>query len=268
VLDRSAFDSLLEDDPDEAVSLLVGMQAATDEGLRELARRLAASVVVDLARTTISDARGVGRLRRTTADRAEGDVDLDASLEAVADARRRGRPVQRDELVVTRWHRPSLALCLLVDRSGSMHGERLGAAAVAAAAVLLRAGADCSVVAFAGEAVVLASQGRPRDAGEVVADLCRLRGSGVTDVGLALRVAREQLARSTSGRRVAVLLSDCRSTSGGDPAPHASDLDELVIVAPADDTADAEAFAASLGLRWAAMTGPVDAARAISEVLG
>ena len=58
----------------------------------------------------------------------------------------------------------------------------------------------------------------------VVNDVLRLRGNGVTDVGLALRTAAGQLRRSNAGRRLAVLLSDCRATTGGDPLPHAAGI--------------------------------------------
>ena len=60
--------------------------------------------------------------------------DLDRSLEAVADALAHGRVAGLDELTARDWRRPELALCLLVDTSGSMGGERLAVAALAAAA--------------------------------------------------------------------------------------------------------------------------------------
>ena len=63
------------------------------------------------------------------------------------------------------------------------------------------------------------------------------------DVGLALRVAAAQLSRSGAGRRLTILLSDCRTTAGGDPTPYVAELDELVIIAPEGDSDDAVALA-------------------------
>jgi Mg-chelatase subunit ChlD len=160
-----------------------------------------------------------------------------------------------------------MALCLLVDRSGSMLGERLAAAAVAAAAVAYRNAEDCSVVAFSDEAIVLKSQDVPRSADELVGDLLRLRGHGTTDVGLALRTALGQLSRSTAGRRVAVLLSDCRPTTGGDPTADAARLDELAIIAPAEDLADARALADAVGARCVGLDGPAHVPEAIAAAL-
>lgn len=264
MLDEDAFDHLLDVDPDAALCLLAEAATATDAGLRELARRLAGRVVVDLARRGAEARRGVGRLRRRPMDRAGGDLDLDSSLDELAGARAAGRPPDVAQLVATAWERPSTAVCLLVDRSGSMFGERLAAATLAAAAVTLRSPADCSVVAFSQDAVVLASHGVARPTESIVGDLLTLRGHGVTDLDLALRVAADQLSRSRAGRRLTLLLSDCRPTAGPDPLSAAVALDELSILAPADDLEDATRFAASAGARCTPLEGPASVVAALN----
>ncbi len=267
VIDDAAFDQLLDVEPDAAMALLADMTTATDRTLRELAARLAGRIVVEAARDAAASRRGVDRLVRRPLTSSDGELDLDASLEAIHRARTTGTPLDADELVVQSWNRAETSICLLVDRSGSMHGERLATAAIAAAAVVLRAPLDCSVVAFAEDAVVVKGQHEPRSAEQVVDDLFQLRGFGVTDVGLALRVAREQLERSRAARRVTVLLSDCRPTAGGSPEPDAAVLDELVLLAPEDDHADAGALAAALGLRWYPLGGPSSVATALRSAL-
>ena len=265
-LDEGRFDELLEEAPDEALALLADLTGTTDERLRDLARRLAARILVTVARAGVARTRGVGRMRARRG--VEGDVDLDTSIDAIAAARAGGRPAHADELTARGWERPDTALCLLVDRSGSMLGERLAAAAVAAAAVSYRHGADCSVVAFGTEAVVLKSLGEHRSPVDLVGDLLRLRGHGTTDVGMALRTARDQLGRSRAGRRVVLLLSDCRATAGGDPTGDAAAIEELAIIAPEADTADAEALAGAVGARWVALSGPSGVAEAVAAALG
>ncbi len=269
-LDADAFDDLMDADPDAALGLLAAMTGATDERLRELARALAGRVLVDVARVGVARNRGIGRLAARPARLALGDVDLDASAEQIVAARAAGRPPSVDDLTVATWQRPSTAVCLLVDRSGSMHGERLATAAIAAAAVAYRAGVDCSVVAFADDAVVVLAQAEGRPTEDVVDDLLRLRGHGTTDVGLALRVAATQLARSSAGHKVAVLLSDCRVTSGGDPSGDAARLAalaELAIVAPAGDDADAHLLAEAVGGRCVAVAGPSTIPDALAAAL-
>ncbi len=141
-LDEDAFDQAMADDPDAAMALLADLTGATDQRLRELARRLAGRVVVDLSRRGPTRPRGVGKLRLQRFDGGEGDLDVDASIDAVAVAAAHGGAPDLDELRARAWHRPGTALCLLVDRSGSMGGERLATAAVAAAAVAWRAPED------------------------------------------------------------------------------------------------------------------------------
>lgn len=151
-----------------------------------------------------------------------------------------------------------------------MHGDRLAAAAIAAAAVLYRHGHDCSIVAFSGTAVVVKAQDEHRPTDDVVSDLLRLRGHGVTDVGLALRTAVSQLERSRAGRRIALLLSDARSTTGQDAVADAARLvagAELAVIAPAEDTADAESLATAVGARWLPLGGPSEIPGVIADAL-
>ena len=238
------------------------MAGATDERLRRLARQLAGRVVVRLARTGPPRERGTGRLRRVPLQPG-GDLDVEGSLDALLGAAAGRHAPALEDLRSTTWGRPALALSLVVDRSGSVGGARLAAASLAAAAVALRAPADHSVIAFAASAVVLKSQDVPRPVSRVVDDLLQLRGHGLTDLALGLDAARAQLERSPAARRVAVLLTDGRSTTGPDPLPMARRLDELVVVAPADDAVEARALATAAGARFAVLAGPSDVPRAL-----
>lgn len=266
-LDEAALDELLEDDPDAVLAMLADLTAATDPVLRELARRLAGRIFVDVSRRGPTRPRGIGKLVEQRYRPDAGDLDLDASMDAIVDAGGRGRAVDPERLRVRGWVQPGTALCLLVDRSGSMGGKPLATSAVAAAAVAWRAPADYSVVAFAKDAVVAKSQDATKAADRVVNDVLSLRGFGTTDLAGALRVAQEQLSRSRAGRRITVLLSDCRATVEGDAVGAAAGLDELVIIAPAGDSDEAEAFARDTGARLAMVAGPSDVPDAIAEAL-
>lgn len=267
VLDEAAFDTALSDDADEALSLLADLVGATDEKLAAQARRLAARVVLDVARTGPVRGRGTGRIRRRPADRAEGDLDVEAGADVLALARATGVPPPLDELSVRTWATPTTAVCLLLDRSGSMLGDRLAAAALAAAACAWRAPDDYSVLAFGAEVIVIKPQDIARPAEAVTRDVFRLRGHGTTNLDLALRTARAQLARSSASRRLTVLLSDGKPTAGPDPVGAARALDELVIIAPAADTDDAEALARAAGARWVPLAGPAGIPAAFARLL-
>jgi Mg-chelatase subunit ChlD len=255
-VDEAAFDDLMADDPDEALGLLADLSGATDERLRATARRLAGRLVVDLGRTGPVRRRGIGRFREVSADVSTADIDLDRSLDALVASSARGEAPHLADLRARDWGRPDLAVCLVVDRSGSMGGERLATAAIAASACAWRAPRDLSVLAFAERVIVVAAQGSDRAVDAIVDDLFCLRGHGPTDLDLALRAARDQLDRSTAARKLTVVLSDARATKGLDPEAAARELDELVIVAPADDDEDAHRLAAAVGARCLPLTGP------------
>lgn len=269
-LDEGAFEALAGDDVDAALGLLADLTAASDERLRALALRLAGRVVVKLtAPPTPVHSGPRGRLRTERLPEVGGDVDVDASFDALLDARAAARAPDTRDLRGREWSRSSTALCLLVDRSGSMGGERLATAAVAAACVSLRAPVDHSVVAFADEALVLKGQAQPRPSNDVMTDLFSLRGHGLTNLTLGLRAAAAQLAESPADRRVAVLLSDSRSNAGGDPLEAARALQgfgEVAVAAPASDPEEAEAFAATIGARVVRLAGPSSVPDAFAEL--
>jgi Mg-chelatase subunit ChlD len=265
-LDESALEAALRMEPGPGLELLADLTVATDERLREAARRLAARLLLDVARTGRSRRRGTARLRRVPAD-VGGDLDVDLSLDAIAGARAEGRPPGLDELVARDWGRPDLALCLLVDASGSMSGARLATAAITAAACSWRAPAEYAVLSFARSVSVQRAMNGSTAAGEVVNRLLGLRGHGMTAVASALRAASDQLASARAARRVTVLLSDCRATDGEDPVGAAISQEELVILAPAEDSADAALLAAATGARIATLDSPAEAPAALAALL-
>jgi magnesium chelatase subunit D len=229
-LDEQAFRELFSENADAAVALLADLAAATDPQLRAQARRLAARLFVRAGRLGNGAERGYRRL--TPGKTGEGDLDLDLTLEVAG-----GRPKRAEELVVRGWTAPRRALCLLVDHSGSMRGHAVGLAAMAAAAVVLTPGerASCSVVAFAADALVLQGQARSRRPEALVDDLLSLRGRGRTDLALALRTAARELARAGGGERAAIVLSDCRPTTGKDPLTALAGLDRVDVLGTSDE---------------------------------
>ncbi len=146
-----------------------------------------------------------------------------------------------------------------------MGGKPLATAALAAAAIASLAPADYSVLAFGQNVVVAKSQQNPKASEALVNDVLSLRGHGTTDLAGALAAAGVQLARSRAGRKIVVLLSDCRATVEGDAVAAASALDELVVVAPESDCAEAQAFATSVGARCLSVGGPSEVATAMSR---
>lgn len=266
-LDEAAVSDALATDPDATLSLVAQMTGATDARLRALAERLAARLFLDLARQHAADARGIGRIVSSPYRPDGGDIDVDRSLDELVAAGAERRAVVAADLVIRSWARPSTAICLLVDRSGSMHGRPLATSALAAAVVAARTPDAYAVLSFARDVVAARAMWETRPAGEVIDRVLALRGHGTTDVALALRAAGAQLAASGAARRVTVLLSDCRATEHGDVVGAARALDELVVLAPEGDAAEAAALAEAIGARWTPVAGPSDVVPALSRVL-
>jgi Mg-chelatase subunit ChlD len=242
------------------------MTTATDERLRAAAIRLSAQIVLDRARAGRPAMGGVSRLR-TARGALDGDLDIDASIDGVSAARAEARPVEHDDLTTVHWARPRTAFAVVVDRSGSMSGARLAAAATVAAACALRAPQEHAVLTFAGTVEVIRPLISDITPAAVAGRLLRMRGHGVTRLATALKAAGEQLAPARARRRVVILLSDCRSTDEDDTLPAARALPELVILAPDGDYEQAAHLAGLAGARWAAIEHPLDAAAALDRLL-
>lgn len=255
-MDEAALDEAMANSSDDALAMLADLTAATDPKLRELARRIAGRLMIDIARRGKQRSRGVGKMTLQNYQPDGGDIDIDASLDAISELRHRA--ATSSDLKIRGWAKPKTAICLVLDRSGSMGGLPLANAAVAAAAVASRNPSDYSVVVFGTDVVVAKSQDAAKDPHDVVNMVLSLRGFGTTNLSEALMAAHQQLQRSRAARKITVLLSDCRATVVGDVMAAAGALDELVIIAPGGDDADAQILGGSIGARVTTVLGPSD----------
>ena len=123
------------------------------------------------------------------------------------------------------------------------------------------------MLAFGKDVIVAKGQTTPKPSDRVVTDVLSLRGFGTTDLAGALHVASMQLARSRAGRKITIVLSDCRSTVDGDPVAAARGLDEVVVIAPEADDEEAQAFAGRVGARITTVSGPSQVAEALARAL-
>jgi hypothetical protein len=64
-----------------------------------------------------------------------------------------------------------------------------------------------------------------------------------------------------------VLLSDAEATTGEDPVAAARALDELLLLAPADEPEHARALATATGARMAEVAGPLSVLDALQRLL-
>lgn len=265
-LDLEALDDALKSNADQTLTLLVEMSHATDEGLRAAVRRLAPRLILDQTRRGIPRNRGVSKPRTVSAHRG-GDLDLDRSMDAIVGARAEARMPSLEEMSAVAWARPELALCLVIDHSGSMNGARLTTAAVAGAACLTLAPQEHAVLAFASTTTALKRMSETAATTRTLERILALRGHGTTGLAGALREAQVQLDSTRARRRVTLLLSDCRVTDEVDATSAARGLDELVILSPADDDEEAQRLARASGARVAAIGSVLEVAAALNTMI-
>ncbi|HUB04574.1 MAG TPA: MoxR family ATPase [Solirubrobacteraceae bacterium] len=267
LIDPDAFAGAMRDDPDAAVALLADMAVATDPVLRAQARRLARRLLPPLGRVGTPRRRGTRRLVARSGV-GDGDLDIERTIESSSGM----RPREASQLVSRQFAAAPRAVCLLVDRSGSMSGHAVAIAAVAAAAIV-QAASDrlrCGVIAFAGETIVLRDPRDEAPSERVVEDLLSLRGHGRTDLAGALAAAAGQLEHVPPGGRVAVLLSDCMHTKGADPLGRAGALDGLYVLGTSgkpDSIESGQALARRGHGRWLPATTLDELAVSLQAVL-
>ena len=111
----------------------------------------------------------------------------------------------------------SSALAIVIDRSGSMTGEKLEtakSAAVAAAEVLGR-NDSIGVYAFDSEAHVVAPMTRVTSTAAIAGQIASLSSGGGTNLEPAFRLAREQLQRAKAKIKHMIILTDGQTSGSG-----------------------------------------------------
>lgn len=111
---------------------------------------------------------------------------------------------------------PSLALMLLIDKSGSMNGDRIELAKDAAKATveILQRNDKVGVGAFDDSVQPLVRMQSASNRVRILSDIARLRASGGTNIAGALAFAYENLAITPARLKHVILLTDGHSDAG------------------------------------------------------
>jgi MoxR-like ATPase/Mg-chelatase subunit ChlD len=217
-----------------AARLTSGKLQHTEPVVIAEAERLATAAVLNRAAALVGPLRGRTRVRRSPHEAApHGELDVPGTLENIAGKR---HPDAGDWIVEHR-EEERRQVVLMIDSSGSMAGEPMALAAVAAAvlALKIRPG-DLGIVGFADEARDVVVLGEQLPVEEVVRRMLDRPCHGSTNIEAALEAGEHQLARTRNPRSAAVLVSDGQYTAGGDPREAAARLDRLhVLLTKADE---------------------------------
>lgn len=214
---------------------LVDPEFAPDPEVQRLARQIAERLAIPKPRRDSAAVRGLGRLHSVPYRGASDEIDLDATIEVLAE-----RPVPEDEDIRVRERLLTRrSVVLLIDVSGSMKGERIKTAAATVGALSAELAHDAlAVIAFWSDAAVLLRLGdevRPR---ELLDRVLRIPARGLTNVAFPLEIAAIQLAGVPAEHARVVLLSDCVHNAGPDPRPLAAKLPRLDVLLDASGEKD------------------------------
>jgi Mg-chelatase subunit ChlD len=226
-----------ETDDEGSVVELPQDPAGVDAAVRARARQIASRLSVRRPNRGITGQRGAGDLVSMRYRGGSDDIDLDATIEVLAE-----RPVPEDEDIIVRERvRTKRSVVLVVDVSGSMRGERVQTAAATVGAL---AGElindDLGVIAFWSDAAVLVPIGTPFEPTQLVDLLLRVPAQGLTNVGFPLQIAAAELARKPALDARVLLLSDCVHNAGVDPRDAAARLPRLDVLIDTSGENDVE----------------------------
>jgi Mg-chelatase subunit ChlD len=191
------------------------------------ARQIAAQLAVPRPRLDRSARRGIGDVASVPYRGGSDDIDLDRTLEQLAE-----HPVPEDEDIIVRERvTTTRSVVLLVDLSGSMRGERVRTAAATVGALASELARDnLGVVAFWSDAAVLSHLGQHVAPERLVEAMLRIPARGLTNLAFPLQVAQRELSRVPARDARVLLLSDCVHNAGPDPRPFAARLPRLDVL--------------------------------------
>lgn len=195
--------------------------------LERMRRRAIASVIRRAKELLLRQSRPTEVILADWTPGAAGELDVEETLERAA-----GKEAAEPEDLVTAERRDKRAdLALALDVSLSMAGENLALLAVSAAVVALRADPrDLAVVAFETHAELLTRRGEAVSPEDIVRRILDVPAGGFTNIEAGLEEARRSLAGSRNPRRAVILVSDGKSTEGGDPREVARRIPRLHVV--------------------------------------
>jgi hypothetical protein len=159
----------------------------------------------------------------------EGDeIELDRTIEGLIE-----NPVPSyNNIYVFEKKKRKKASIIIIDVSGSMQGENLSIAAVAAAsmAVNLDRKDEYGIVLFSEKVDKFKRIYEQKEIDEVIKGILNIKPRGRTNIGIGLFAGLQEIQRSTIEQKIGILLTDGRQNFGFDPISLARKYPQLHVI--------------------------------------
>ncbi|MHC4887777.1 MAG: VWA domain-containing protein, partial [Planctomycetota bacterium] len=145
-------------------------------------------------------------------------------------------PVEEVLPIISRYEKekekPSLAMALVIDKSGSMSGVKiqLARAAAKAAVELLSARDQIAVVAFDGQPYVVARMASASYKDSIASSIDTIQAGGGTNMYPAMAVGRDMLSETSARLKHMIVLGDGHSSGGNFQGLAAEMADENITI--------------------------------------
>ena len=200
-----------------------------DPELREVAKRYASRLIVQMASQIANLGVRSGRLHPAPGALDQDEIEIDATLERIID--HRDRPLEENLVVLAR--RPEQRACVvMLDHSHSMTGVKIAMAALTAAVIALHFKRDYGIVTFNTQARVLKGISANKSPTQIASEILSLQAYGYTNIRQALELGLDEIKRYD--RKIGILITDGDWTYGGDPLQTARRFDELHVIGTED----------------------------------
>ncbi len=260
--DADAFAELWSESPDVAATLALGCARATDERLRDAALTAARQLVIRLASAHHQSRSGVAK--RRVLRNVEGDLDLDASVDAIIHTKLLSTQPSVEDLMMSTWRTSDRHIVVAIDTSGSMTPVQVLIGCVAAASLVQRS-PETSVLAFSSRPMWVNPPHTRAELAGVFDTLISLKPAGATNLASALR-AGIRAFDGLVGAKHLLVISDGQANEG--PPLDTVDLGDIELtIFTGAETAGATEVTERLGGRVIVLDQVDSVGRRISEAL-
>lgn len=139
--------------------------------------------------------------------------------------------IEYSDIWVFKKDRTRKSVVLMLDKSGSMTGEKIFLAAMVAASIALGVqDHEYAILAFDEDVEFIKRIGETKSVDEIVEKILLLRPYGCTDIALALRKGFQELMASKGKDRIGIILTDGLYNTGDNPEEAARQFPRLVVL--------------------------------------